>query len=66
MESCELAGDIGSRPVCVSDAKGTTTFRYDENGEHRGLVTTLDTGLGGGSSRRLRHNSQLARSELKG
>ena len=47
--------DIDGRPLSVTDAKGTTTYAYDTlvdaqgvPTEHRGLVTGLDVGLGGG------------------
>jgi len=42
------AYDIDSRPVTVTDAKGTTTYTYDSTTEHRGLLTGLTVGLGGG------------------
>jgi RHS repeat-associated protein len=40
--------DIDSRALTVTDAKGTTTYTYDSGGEHRGLLTALDVGLGSG------------------
>ena len=40
--------DMDSRPVTVTDAKGTTTYTYDSATEHRGLLTGMDAGLGGG------------------
>ena len=40
--------DIDSRPGTVTDAKGTTGYTYDSSSEHRGLLTGLDAGLGGG------------------
>jgi RHS repeat-associated protein len=40
--------DADSRPSNVTDAKGSYTYSYDGNGEHRGLVTDVDTGVGAG------------------
>ncbi len=40
----DLAGRVSTR----SDGKGTTSFTYDQNGEHRGLPTTQTTAIGSG------------------
>lgn len=42
------AYDAASRPISVTNDKGTTTYGYDTSTEHRGLVTALDPGIGGG------------------
>jgi RHS repeat-associated protein len=42
--------DLDGRPVSVNDGKGTTSYTYDSASEHRGLPTSLDTGLGANPS----------------
>jgi RHS repeat-associated protein len=42
--------NIDSRPATFNDGKGTTTYTYDSSTEHRGLVTSLNTGMGGAPS----------------
>ena len=39
---------IDGQPKTVTDNQATTTYSYDGTGEHRGLVTSIDAGIGSG------------------
>lgn len=41
-----MSYDIDGRVTSVNDGKGTTTYVYDSSTEHRGLVTSMSTGMG--------------------
>ncbi len=40
--------DLAGRASTHSDGKGTYSYTYDTAGEHRGLVTSMTVGVGGG------------------
>jgi len=40
--------DLAGRASTHSDGKGTYSYTYDTAGEHRGLVTSMTAGVGGG------------------